>query len=139
MFDNLSPIVDVSDNFDKLLIPKNHPARSKSDTYYITDEKVLRTQISAHQNELLEKGYKSFLVTGDVYRKDEINTTHYPIFHQMELLTLIEDDIDPEKELKNLLSGLVEYLFPNCKYKYNDDYFPFTNPSYEIEVEYNGK
>lgn len=99
---------------------------------------MLRTHTSAHQNELLSKGYRHFLVTGDVYRKDEIDAHHYPIFHQMEMFTFIHE-CDPEKELKTILSGLVAYLFPNCNYRFNTDYFPFTDPSYEIEVEYRGK
>ena len=136
MFDDLSPIVSITDNFDKLLISENHSARSKSDTYYVNEKEVLRTHTSAHQNELLSKGFTSFLVTGDVYRKDEIDARHYPIFHQMELLTLVDDDCDAEIELKKLLSGLVEYLFPSCDYRFNPDYFPFTHPSYEIEVKY---
>ncbi len=139
MFDDLDPIVSVEDNFDKLLIPKNHVARSKSDTYYVNETQVLRTHTSAHQNELLNKGFSSFLVTGDVYRKDEIDAHHYPIFHQMEMLTLIDELCVAELELKTILSGLVNHLFPNCKYRFNPDYFPFTNPSYEIEVEYRGK
>ena len=57
-------------NFDSLLIPSNHPARSRSDTYYIDDQHVLRTPTSAHQVSLSEKNHKSFLVTGNVYRKD---------------------------------------------------------------------
>lgn len=136
-FDDLNPVVSVEDNFDKLLIPLTHPARSKSDTYYINEKEVLRTHTSAHQNELLSKGYTSFLITGDVYRKDEIDTHHYPVFHQMEMFTFV--DTDPITELKKILSGLIEYLFPNCQYRFNDDYFPFTNPSYEMEVEYRGK
>jgi len=138
-FDDLNPFVSIKDNFDNLLIPIEHPARSKSDTYYLNENYVLRTHTSAHQNELLDKGLKSFLVTGDVYRKDEIDACHYPIFHQMEMLTLLQDNVNAEDELKSLLAGLVEYLFPHCEYRFNDDYFPFTNPSFEIEVKYNDK
>ena len=138
-FDNLHPIVSIEDNFDKLLIPSNHPARSKSDTYYVNETHVLRTHTSAHQNELLAKGITSFIVTGDVYRKDEIDSRHYPVFHQMELLSVVHDDVDPELELKKILSGLVEYLFPSCTYRFNPDYFPFTHPSYEIEVQFQNK
>lgn len=138
-FDNLSPIVKTKDNFDNLLISKDHPARSKSDTYYLNETTVLRTHTSAHQNQLLSEGYKSFLITGDVYRKDEIDSHHYPIFHQMKMLTLIDKNDDPEIELKKILSGLIEFLFPNCEYRFNPDYFPFTNPSFEIEVNFNNK
>lgn len=138
MFDDLNPVVSVEANFDNLLIPANHPARSKSDTYYVNDRQVLRTHTSAHQNELLSAGHHSFLATGDVYRKDEIDARHYPVFHQMEMLTLVDDNTDPEQELKAILSGLVDYLFPGCEYRFNPDYFPFTHPSFEIEVKYNG-
>lgn len=136
IFDNLEPVVSIEDNFDKLLIPPNHPARSTSDTYYVDETHVLRTHTSAHQNQLLSEGHTSFLVTGDVYRKDEIDSKHYPIFHQMEMLTFVEGD--PVTELKSIISGLVEYLFPNCKYRFNSDYFPFTDPSFETEVEFEG-
>jgi phenylalanyl-tRNA synthetase alpha chain len=139
IFEDLDPIVDVVDNFDKLLIPETHPARSKSDTYYINETHVLRTHTSAHQNELLNAGHNSFLVMGDVYRKDEIDSSHYPVFHQMEMLTIINSDVDAETELKGILSGLVGYLFPDCNFRFNSDYFPFTNPSFEVEVQYEGK
>lgn len=139
MFDDLSAVVSTINNFDKMLIPETHATRSKSDTYYVNEKEVLRTHTSAHQHELLSKGFNSFLVTGDVYRKDEIDSHHYPVFHQMEMLTIIDDNCDAESELKTILSGLVEYLFPDCKYRFNPDYFPFTDPSYEIEVEYREK
>jgi phenylalanyl-tRNA synthetase alpha chain len=138
-FDNLEPYVTVEDNFDKLLIPKDHPARSKSDTYYINEKLVLRTQTSAHQNDHLTEGIDSFLVTGDVYRKDEIDRSHYPIFHQMEGVIKVYDEVEPKYELLRILSGLVEHLFPGCEYRINGDYFPFTDPSFEYEVKYNDK
>ena len=100
-----------------------HPARSKTDTYYVNEKEVLRTHTSAHQNQLLSQNYKSFIVTGDVYRKDEIDARHYPIFHQMEIFTLIDDSLDPEIELKKILSGLITYLFPNSDFRFNPDYF----------------
>lgn len=135
-FDDFACQVKVKDNFDLLLIPKDHPSRSKSDTYYIDNETVLRTHTSAHQNELLEKGNTKFLVSGDVYRKDEIDARHYPIFHQMEGVCLVKDDVDPIDDLKKVLSGLVEYLFPDKEYRFGNDYFPFTDPSFEVEVKF---
>jgi len=133
--DDLEKSVSTEYNFDKIMVPLDHPCRSRSDTYYLKEDLVLRTQTSAHQAELLEKGQTRFLVTGDVYRKDEINKTHYPVFHQMEGVYLVDEDQDPEKELKKVLSGLIEYLFPDHEYRYNTDYFPFTDPSFEIEVK----
>lgn len=138
-FDDLAAEVSVADNFDKLLIPANHPARSTSDTYYVDSQTVLRTHTSAHQNQLLARGITSFLVSGPVYRKDEINATHYPIFHQLEMLTLIDNDVDAVTELKTIIAGLLDVLFPGCEYRFADDYFPFTHPSYEVEVKYEGK
>lgn len=136
-YDNLSPYVSIEDNFDRLLIPKDHPSRSASDTYYVDNKTVLRTHTSAHQNELLAKGETNFLVVGDVYRKDEVDRSHFPVFTQIEGVALVKDD--SKKELLQLLSNLVEYLFPGCKYRINDDYFPFTHPSFEFEVDFNGK
>lgn len=66
--DDLSPIVSTEANFDSLLIPIDHVSRSKSDTYYLNDETVLRCHTSAHQTFLLKQGLNRFLVTGDVYR-----------------------------------------------------------------------
>lgn len=135
--DEFSPFVNIHDNFTKLRIEiGKHVSTSKSDTYYVNEETVLRTHTSAHQNELFSKGTENFLVTGDVYRKDEVDKSHYPVFHQMEGAGLVVGD-NPVKELQMILSGLVEHLFPGCEYRYGDDYFPFTEPSFEIEVKYN--
>jgi phenylalanyl-tRNA synthetase alpha chain len=133
-FDELNEVVTVENNFDLLCIPKNHPARSKSDTYYVDEDHVLMTHTSAHQNDLLTSGERQFLVSGSVFRKDEIDRFHYPVFHQMEGVVIINDDMDPEQELKSTLSKLVEFLFPNKQYRFNTDYFPFTINSYEVEV-----
>lgn len=136
-FDDISPVVSIKNNFDDLLIPYNHPARSKSDTYYINENSLLRTHTSAHQSTLISQGIKKFLVTGDVYRKDEIDCRHYPIFHQMEGVCIGESK-DQSSCLKNTLNGLVEYLFPGIKYRILDDSFPFTNPSFQYEIEWKG-
>lgn len=84
VFDNLPPIVTVEQNFDELLIPPDHVSRQPSDTYYVDDQRVLRCHTSAHQTALLRQGEDRFLVCGDVYRRDEVDSTHYPVFHQME-------------------------------------------------------
>jgi phenylalanyl-tRNA synthetase alpha chain len=138
-FDTLSPIVTLEQNFDKLLIPADHPARGMSDTYYVDEGRVLRTHTSAHQNDLMSAGYRQFLVTGDVYRKDTIDATHYPVFHQMEGVFITDEDIDIEAHLKVTLAGLIEALFPGCEWRWASDYFPFTEPSFEVEVNYEGK
>lgn len=138
-FEDFDPYVSITDNFDLLRIPLDHPSRRKSDTYYLNENTVLRTHTSAHQNELLKKGHTCFLVSGDVYRKDEVNATHYPVFHQLEGVCIVQENVNPKDELLKTLSGLVEHLFPNCEYRVAADYFPFTDPSFEIEVKYNDK
>lgn len=82
--DNLSPVVTVEQNFDSLLIPKDHPSRKKGDNYYLNQSHMLRAHTSAHQKELVRVGLDRFLLAGDVYRRDEIDASHYPVFHQME-------------------------------------------------------
>ncbi|KAI9502177.1 phenylalanyl-tRNA synthetase alpha subunit, mitochondrial [Coemansia spiralis] len=102
-YDSLSPVVSTYQNFDSLGFSKDHPGRSKTDTYYINENTLLRTHTSAHQLQLLVAGKQSdrsllaqakngkaapgnerFLVAADVYRRDEIDSSHYPVFHQME-------------------------------------------------------
>lgn len=135
VFEDLAPQVSVKENFDALLIPEDHPSRRRSDTYYIDDHTVLRTHTSAHQSELLKSGLEKFLVCGDVYRRDEINKTHYPVFHQVEGVKLCDS---PVEELKSDLSAICAKIFPNSWYRFVDSYFPFTIPSFELEVMYNG-
>lgn len=82
--DNLNPIVSTSQNFDSLLVPIDHPSRKKNDCYFVNKETLLRAHTTAHQAELITMGLDNFLVIGDVYRRDEIDSTHYPIFHQVD-------------------------------------------------------
>ena len=84
LHERLGPVVSVAANFDSLLVPADHPSRRRSDNYYVRQDTVLRAHTSAHQTELLSAGLDAFLVAGDVYRRDEIDRTHYPVFHQME-------------------------------------------------------
>ncbi|KAJ1975585.1 phenylalanyl-tRNA synthetase alpha subunit, mitochondrial [Dimargaris xerosporica] len=88
--ETFAPVVTPYDNFDSLLIPANHPGRSKHDNYYINEQTMLRSHSSAHQLQVLQKyKHKQFLVAADVYRRDEIDTSHYPVFHQMEGVRLM--------------------------------------------------
>lgn len=89
VYDNLLPIVTTYQNFDSLLVPPDHPSRKKSDTYYLNSSYLLRPHTSAHQNELIKSGLDHFLVIGDVYRRDEIDSKHYPVFHQCEAVRLL--------------------------------------------------
>jgi len=88
IFDNICPIVTVTQNFDSLLVPKDHPSRKKTDCYFVNRDTLLRAHTTAHQAELISMGLNNFLVIGDVYRRDEIDRTHYPIFHQADAVRL---------------------------------------------------
>ncbi|KAK2079369.1 hypothetical protein QBZ16_003060 [Prototheca wickerhamii] len=146
-FDNLHPIVSVQANFDDVLVPADHVSRSPNDTYYVDDKTVLRCHTSAHQLELLQRGERAFLITGDVYRRDSIDATHYPVFHQMEGLRVYSPadwgSQDPtefaEQQLKKGLEGLAQHLFGKVEMRWIDAYFPFTEPSFELEILFKGQ
>jgi phenylalanyl-tRNA synthetase alpha chain len=144
--DGLSPIVSTRQNFDQLGFPADHVSRSPSDTYYLDADTVLRTHTSAHQIDLLQSGLDRFLVTGDVYRRDEIDRSHYPVFHQTEGVQIfraadlasLSEAAQTElivSDLKTTLEGLAAHLFgANTEMRWVDAYFPFTDPSVELEI-----
>lgn len=185
-----SPVVSVWQNFDELGFPPDHPGRSLTDSYYLNKEYMLRTHTSAHEVETYKSGLDRWLVSADVYRRDEIDASHYPVFHQMEgtqvwssnsldeirasnermeaelaaCPLVIEDATrisasnpyqpthDPEhaeqitRHLKHSLNSLVFRLFGSLKsegeplrVRWIEAFFPFTSPSYEVEVWWNGE
>mmetsp|Transcript_13109 Transcript_13109/g.43185 ORF Transcript_13109/g.43185 Transcript_13109/m.43185 type:complete len:440 (-) Transcript_13109:548-1867(-) len=148
-FDSLYPLVSTKANFDEVLVPPDHISRSSNDTYYVNADTVLRCHTSAHQAEKLREGHTKFLVVGDVYRRDTIDATHYPVFHQMEGVRVFEPSeweeagVDSGElaatELKATLEGLAAHLFGDVEMRWVDAYFPFTEPSYELEIYYNGE
>ena len=82
---NLAGVVTVDQNFDSLGFTQDHPGRSRTDTYYVNRDTVLRTHTSAHEVEVFRaNGSDGYTISGDVYRRDSIDKTHYPIFHQIE-------------------------------------------------------
>ncbi|KAI9712757.1 MAG: hypothetical protein M1820_001379 [Bogoriella megaspora] len=84
-YNDLHPIVSVHQNFDSLGFPPDHPGRNRSDTYYINASTVLRTHTSAHEAEIFGANTSDgWLISADVYRRDAIDRSHYPVFHQME-------------------------------------------------------
>jgi len=142
LHDDLSPIVSTQHCFDDLLIPPDHVSRSPSDTYYISSTQCLRTHTSAHQSTLIGQGLDRFLCTGDVYRRDEIDKSHYPIFHQMEGVKMFPvgtPNEEIEEDLKKVLSSMARTLFGDVSMRWVDAYFPFTSPSYELEIFFNGE
>ncbi|KAH9431293.1 hypothetical protein MCOR02_008591 [Pyricularia oryzae] len=82
---SFDPVVSTFENFDSLGFPADHPGRARSDTYYVNKDTLLRTHTSAHELELFRRNEsQGYLISADVYRRDEIDRTHYPVFHQME-------------------------------------------------------
>ncbi|KAG7213785.1 hypothetical protein KM043_003005 [Ampulex compressa] len=174
VYENICPIVSVAQNFDSLLVPRDHPSRSKTDCYYVNKDTLLRAHTTAHQAELISMGLNNFIVIGDVYRRDEINGTHYPVFHQADAVRLctvdevfqntengrdlklfehrgvetsekqgchtLESVKIMEHELKTTLTGLAQMLFGReVECRWLEEYFPFTHPSWELEVFHNGQ
>ena len=85
VYEDFPPIVTKYENFDSLGFPEDHPGRSRSDTYYLNRDHLLRTHTSAHEQQCFtECKTPGYLISADVYRKDEIDRTHYPAFHQLE-------------------------------------------------------
>ena len=84
LFDDVAPAVTVYENFDSVLVPEDHVSRSRNDNYYLNTDNLLRAHTSAHQSRFIDEGNTAFRLAGDVYRRDEIDRSHYPVFHQME-------------------------------------------------------
>ncbi|KAI4187051.1 MAG: hypothetical protein L6R41_003077 [Letrouitia leprolyta] len=205
-YNDLSPVVTVAENFDSLGFPADHPGRNRSDTYYINKDTVLRTHTSAHEAEIFRRNAsEGYTISADVYRRDAIDRSHYPVFHQMEGSRMwdrrkvpggevakavwedlskipkhtlqVEDSnpaVQPERNplqaehhsideveaitahLKRSLEGVVVELFSNAKQatittdesatstaeplkvRWVEAYFPFTSPSWELEVFWQG-
>lgn len=203
-YNSFHPVVSVEENFDSLGFPENHPGRARSDTYYINASTLLRTHTSAHEAAIFKANESNgYLISADVYRRDEVDRSHYPVFHQMEGARLwdrarvpngdiaaavwadvealpkhnikVEDPNPPfhternplqaahhspaEAEaiaahLKRSLELMVVEIFTRAKAaaarsdpNYKDEplrvrwveaYFPFTSPSWELEVYYAG-
>ncbi len=130
------PEIEYDDyNFTKLNIPANHPAKDEQDTFYITDEILLRTQTSPVQARIMEQGKLPIrmIAPGRVFRSDEVDATHSPSFHQIEGLVI--DRGITFADLKGTLDIFAKKLFgPDTKTKFRPHHFPFTEPSAEVDV-----
>lgn len=121
-------------NFEALNIPKDHPARDMQDTFYVSDDVVLRTHTSPVQVRVMEKRRPPLriIVPGKVYRCDS-DVTHTPMFHQVEGL-MVDSDIS-FSDLKGLLELFIHNLFgKDTPVRFRPSYFPFTEPSAEVDI-----
>ena len=122
-------------NFEKLNIPKGHPARDEQDTFYVNDNILLRSQTSPVQVRTMEKGKLPIrmISPGRVFRSDEVDATHSPSFHQIEGLVI--DKNITFADLKGTLAEFAKEMFgPETKVKFRPHHFPFTEPSAEVDV-----
>jgi len=122
-------------NFEALNTPKDHPARDVQDTFYITDEILLRTQTSPVQVRTMEKQKPplKIIAPGRVYRSDAVDATHSPMFHQVEGLTIGENIT--MGDLKGTLVAFAREMFGrDRKARFRPHYFPFTEPSAEMDI-----
>ena len=122
-------------NFEALNIPANHPAKDEQDTFYINGDTLLRTQTSPVQVRVMEKGELPIRVVcpGAVYRSDEVDATHSPIFHQLE--GLVVDKGITMGDLKGALAVFAKELFgEDTRVRFRPHHFPFTEPSAEMDV-----
>lgn len=143
-------IVTVEENFDVLNTPKDHPSRRETDTYYISENDVLRTQTTVMwpyylryggiMEKLRKEGHVGLLSSGIVFRKDEIDKKHFPAFHQIDGLYICKksEKSISQKDLEEMLADIAKSIFGgSIEYKFAVDSFPFTDPSVEMNLKFN--
>lgn len=122
-------------NFEALNMPKYHPARDEQDSFYIDSTHLLRTQTSPVQIRVMEKSQPPIrmISPGLCYRRDAIDASHFPVFHQVEGLAV--DKNITFADLKGTLTYFVHQMFgKNTRLRFRPSYFPFTEPSAEVDI-----
>ena len=145
-------IITTEQCFDLLNTPYNHPARKETDTYYLDDIHVLRTQTTAFwsfylkDQEVLDRldknGEIKALSPGIVFRKDEIDRNHYPAFHQIDGLFICKKEkrVITQDDLRKIQVDLAKGIFgSDIEYKFIADTFPYTVQSLEMDIKFNGE
>ena len=123
-------------NFGALNFPANHPSRDMQDTFFVSDEVLLRTHTSNVQIRIMEQrpAPVRILAPGMVFRKDEVDATHSPVFHQIEGLWI--DENTTFADLKGVLRRIAIHLFgDSTEVRFRPSFFPFTEPSLEMDVK----
>ncbi len=126
-------------NFTALNIPPNHPARDMQDTFYLGADRLLRTHTSPVQIRHLEANAPPvrIVVPGRVYRRDAVDATHSPVFHQVEVLAL-DEGLD-FSHLRGTVMAFLKAFFGDLPVRFRASYFPFTEPSAEVDVQWRGR
>ncbi|MCR4277505.1 MAG: hypothetical protein NUV80_03645 [Candidatus Berkelbacteria bacterium] len=129
-------IVTTEDNFDSLNIPPDHPARKEFDTFYLKDGRTLRAHMTALYYQAMKerKPPVRLLFPGRCFRNESTDSTHNMIFHQMDVLV-----IDEKTNLGNLIATLQDLMKrlvgPDLEFRIRSNYFPFTEPSIELDIK----
>lgn len=126
-------------NFEALNTPPDHPARDMQDTFYLPDGNLLRTHTSAVQIRYMEENDPPIRVVapGRCYRRDTVDATHAAVFHQIELLAV--DEGLTFTDLKGTIKEFIREMFGDLPIRFRTSYFPFTEPSAEVDVQWQGK
>ncbi|MEI2577694.1 phenylalanine--tRNA ligase subunit alpha [Scytonema sp. PRP1] len=126
-------------NFEALNTPPDHPARDMQDTFYLPDGNLLRTHTSSVQIRYMETEEPPIRVIapGRVYRRDNVDATHSAVFHQIELLAI--DEGLTFTDLKGTIKIFLEAMFGELPIRFRASYFPFTEPSAEVDLQWKGR
>lgn len=126
-------------NFEALNTPPDHPARDMQDTFYLPDGNLMRTHTSSVQIRYMENHEPPIRVVapGRVYRRDTVDATHAAVFHQLELLAV--DEGLRFSDLKGTIKEFLRQMFGDLPIRFRASYFPFTEPSAEVDLQWNGK
>mgnify|MGYP001223907571 FL=1 len=126
-------------NFTALNIPEDHPARDMQDTFYLQGDLLLRTHTSPVQIRHLEQNLPPVRIVapGRVYRRDAVDATHSPVFHQVEVLA-IDEGLD-FSHLRGTVMAFLKAFFGDLPVRFRASYFPFTEPSAEVDVQWRGR
>lgn len=126
-------------NFTALNIPEDHPARDMQDTFYIGGDLLMRTHTSPVQIRHLEENPPPVRIVapGRVYRRDAVDATHSPVFHQVEVLA-IDEGLD-FSHLRGTVMAFLKAFFGDLPVRFRASYFPFTEPSAEVDVQWRGR
>jgi phenylalanyl-tRNA synthetase alpha chain len=126
-------------NFEALNTPPDHPARDMQDTFYLPDGNLLRTHTSSVQIRYMEAEEPPIriIAPGRVYRRDTVDATHSAVFHQLELLAI--DEGLTFTDLKGTVKVFLEEMFGELPIRFRASYFPFTEPSAEVDLQWNGR
>jgi phenylalanyl-tRNA synthetase alpha chain len=126
-------------NFEALNTPPDHPARDMQDTFYLPDGNLLRTHTSSVQIRYMEAEEPPIRIVapGRVYRRDNVDATHAAVFHQIELLAI--DEGLTFTDLKGTIKIFLQQMFGELPIRFRASYFPFTEPSAEVDLQWNGR